>query len=174
MKQILIVVLLILGYLSYSQESYFVEGKDYCGYVFSKEDSLGGFPPEIIVGNVPIGSRRYTLTEKNIIRTEAILKKSINTEYVKKYVNSWESAWNTRFLLDKSTLKKYYRQYIGYLTPNNEEIVYICLIAKGFVSNIKKLSDGLIEVSDGGYSYWTITINLKTRKVFDMVVNGES
>ena len=61
MKQILIIILLVLGYLSYSQESYFVEGKDYCGYVFTKEHSIYGFPPE---------SNRCTLTEENIIQAD--------------------------------------------------------------------------------------------------------
>lgn len=160
---------MVLGYLSYSQESYFVEGKDYFGYVFSKEDSLGGFPPEIIIGEVPIGSNRYTLTEENIIQAETILRNNINTEYVKSCQLLWKKP-----PINKRTLRKYYRQYIGYITPNNEEIVYICLIAKGFVSNIKELSDDLIDVHDGGYCYWRISVNLQTQQVFDMKVNGES
>ena len=167
MKQILIIILLVLGYLSYSQESYFVEGKDYCGYVFTKEHSIWGFPPEIIIGEVPIGSNRYTLTEENIIQAETILRNNINTEYVKSCQFLWKKP-----PINKRTLKKYYRQYIGYITPNNEEIVCIYLIIKGFVHDIKRLSDDLIEVHDGGYCYWRISVNLQTQQVFGMKVNG--
>ena len=168
MKNIpIIFILLILSCWVYFQESYFVEGKGYYGYVFSKEHSIWSFPPEIIIGEVPIGSNRYTLTEENIIQAETILKNNINTEYVKSCQLLWKKP-----PINKRTLKKYYRQYIGYITPNNEEIVYICLIAKGFVYNIKELSDGLIDVHDGGYCYWRISVNLQTQQVFDMKVNG--
>ena len=175
MKHLFITIaLLILGYCAYSQESYFIEGEDYYGYVFSREDSIGGFPPEIIIGDVPIGSRRYTLTEENIVQAEKILRENINTGYVKEYIKSWESDWKTRCRLNKTTLKNYYRQYIGYLTPDREAIVYITLITKGTVRDIKHLSDGLIEVHDGGDSYWTICINLQTQQVFNMNLNGMS
>ena len=169
MKYILIIGLFIIGYCSYSQESYYIKGKDYYGFVFSGEHSICGFPPEIIIGNVPIGSHRCTLTEENIIQAETILRNNINTEYVKSCQFLWKKP-----PINKRTLKKYYRQYIGYLTPNNEEIVRIYLIIKDFVPDIKRLSDDLIEVYDGGYCYWRISVNLQTQLVFDMEVNGES
>lgn len=40
--------------------------------------------------------------------------------------------------------------------------------------NIKELSDDLIIVYDGGYSYWYISINLQTQQVLKMNINGES
>ncbi len=161
MKQILIIILLVIGYLSYSQESYFVEGKGYYGYVFSKDRSLNGFPSE---------SNRYTLTTENISQAELILKNNINTEYVK----SRRQLCSRRALINKITLKKYYRQYVGYLNTNNEVIAYVCLTRKDAVDDIKDLSEDLIMVCDGGCAFWRIYINLQTQQVFDMEVNGES
>ena len=155
--------------MSYSQESYFVEGKGYYGYVFSKEHSIWGFPPEIIIGSVPIGSYRCNLTEENIVQSEKILKKNINSKYVKSC-----QIWGDKPYINKNTLANYNRQYVGYLTPDNEVIVCVYLIIKTNSIGDDKLSEDIIVIYDGGYSYWTIAINLKTRKVFDMMVNGES
>lgn len=160
----IIIALLILGHSVYSQKSYLIEGKDYCGYVFTKEHSIYGFPPE---------SNRCTLTEENIIQAEAILKKNISTEYVKKYVKSWQSTWKARFHLNKMNLKKYYRQYVGYLTQNNEVVVHIFLIRKSLIIDIiKEMSEDIVAIFDGGSDFWSICINLHTEQVFNMEVNG--
>ena len=160
MKQILIIILLVLGYLSYSQESYFVKGKGYYGYVFSKDQPFCG---------LPIERDRISLTEENIFNAERILRNNINTEYVKSCQFLWKKP-----PINKRTLKNYYRQYLGYINSNNEIIVRIYLTMKKCVADIKELSDDLIIVYDGGYSYWYISINLQTQQVLKMNINGES
>ncbi len=156
MKQILIIILLVLGYLSYSQESYFVEGKGYYGYVFSKDRSLNGFPPE---------SNRYNLTQEDIVQAEAFLKDNINTEYVQSSL-----LWGLSSPVNKRTLKKYYRQYIGYLNSDNEVIVRVNLTK--CVWEVNELSDDLIVALGGGSAFWEIYINLHTKQVFGLDVNG--
>lgn len=69
-------------------------------------------------------------------------------------------------------LKKYRRQYLGYIDANGDKILIInCLFGK----NESFYGDFLtrwIEVKDGGSYYWTIKYNITKNELFDLSVNG--
>lgn len=143
----------------YSQKAVYVKGKGYEGYIFPKEHSIWGFPPE---------QNRYTPNLKDIAQAEKILQDSIGTDYVK----SNQKAY-CKPPINKKTLKKYVRQYVGYSTEDGKTIIYIYL-NKGIEMDKNKLSEDIIAVFGGGSNHWRIKINISTKELFDMQVNGIS
>jgi hypothetical protein len=167
MKSIFAIItfLFMSGYV-YSQTAEYVKGKDYEGYVFPKEHAICGFPPE---------QNRYTPSEEDIAQAEKILKDSIGTDYVKSNQEMYKKP-----PINKRTLKKYVRQYVGYLTENNEIIIWINFLHRDEYDDEDKPKDAdridneIITIFDGGYYFWRICINLSTQKLSDMSVNGIS
>lgn len=143
----------------YSQEAVYVKGKGYEGYIFPKEHSIWGFLPE---------QNRYTPNLEDIAQAEKILQDSIGTDYVK----SNQEAY-CKPPINKNTLKKYVRQYVGYSTENGKIIIHIYL-NKGIEMDKNKLLEDIIAVIGGGSNHWRIKINISTKELFDMQVNGIS
>lgn len=158
MKKIFVIVtiLFIVRYV-YSQEVVYVKGKGYEGYIFPKEHPIWGFPPE---------QNRYTPNLEDIIQAEKILQDSIGIDYVRSYQEAY-----CKPPINKNTLKKYVRQYVGYSTADGRIIIHIYL-NKGVEMDKNKLSEDIIAVLDGGSNHWRIKINISTKKLFDMQVNG--
>ena len=143
----------------YSQEAVYVKGKGYEGYIFPKGHSIWGFPSE---------QNRYTPNLKDISLAEKILRDSIGTDYVK----SNQEAY-CKSPINKNTLKKYVRQYVGYLMEDGKIIIHIYL-NKGIEMDKNKLSEDIIAVFGGGSNHWCIKINISTKELFDMQVNGRN
>ena len=160
-----IVIFLFFNSYIYSQAKY-VKGKGYEGYIFPKEHSIWGFPPE---------KGRYTLNFKEIAQAEKILKDSIGTDYVKSNQQAYRKP-----PINKRTLKNYLRQYVGYITDNNEIVIWINFLHKRKYcdddkpKDADKIDNEIIMVLDGGYYFWSIKINLSTKELSDMQVNGIS
>lgn len=143
----------------YSQEAVYVKGKGYEGYIFPKGHPIWGFPSE---------QNRYTPNLKDILLAEKILQDSIGTDYVK----SNQEA-NCKPPINKNTLKKYVRQYVGYLMEDGKIIIHIYL-NKDIEMDKNKLSEDIIAVFGGGSNHWRVKINISTKELFDMQVNGRS
>ena len=160
MKKIFVIItILFLANLVYSQEAIYVKGKGYKGYIFSKEHSIWGFPPE---------SNRYTPKLEDIAQAEKILKDSIGTDYVKSKQKAYRKP-----PINRRTLKKYVRQYVGYLTEDGEVLILI-YFNKGLDMDETNFFEDIIDVCDGGSDHWYIKINILTKQLFDMKVNGIS
>ena len=65
------------------------------------------------------------------------------------------------------------RQYVGYVTEESEIIIHIYL-NKGIETDKNKLSEEIIAVFGGGSNHWHVKINISTKELFDMQVNGIS
>ena len=142
MKRILsiIIILLFITNYIYSQETVRVKGKGYEGYIFPKEYSLLGISPE---------ENRYTPSLVDIAMAEKILSN---------YLKSNKKV-HIKFPIDKRTLKKYTRQYIGYLTHDNEIVIRINLFDR------KKLEENQSPALDiiPLLGYCCIQINITTK-----------
>ena len=158
-KTFVIITILFIANYVYSQEVVYVKGKGYEGYIFPKEHSTWGFPPE---------KNRYTPNLEDIAQAEKILQDSIGTDYVK----SNQEAY-CKPPINKNTLKGYVRQYVGYSTEDGEITIHIYL-NKGIEMDKNKLSEDIITVFGGGSNHWRIKINISTKELFDMQVNGIS
>ncbi|MDR0972418.1 MAG: hypothetical protein LBM61_00345, partial [Prevotellaceae bacterium] len=110
-KIFLMLLLFLIGSLSYAQEVTFIKEKEYSGYIFPRGISIWGFPAE---GN------RYTPSIEDVFAAERILKDSISSIYVKSHQEQYVS-----YPINKRSLKKYIRQYVGYLNRHNEPILWI-------------------------------------------------
>jgi len=66
--------------------------------------------------------------------------------------------------------KKYYKQIIAAINAKGEKVVWVnCLCT---VSNEPDWKTRLIGMLDGGSCYFNCKINLKTNKLYDLMVNG--
>ena len=62
-------------------------------------------------------------------------------------------------------LKKYKRQYVGYLTNDNDIVVWINFIRNKDVCNDEQSKD-IIRINDRGNNYWSIFINLTKKNIW--------
>jgi hypothetical protein len=123
------------------QNAEFVKGKGYEGYIFPKECSLLGIPPQ---------KNRYTPSVTDIEVAEKTLK-----EYMKLIKKE-----DIELPIDKKMLEKYTRQYVGYLTNDSEIIVRINLFDN---NKLEYQNPALDIISLMGYC--CIQINITTKKV---------
>ena len=63
------------------------------------------------------------------------------------------------------------RQYVGYLTERDEIVIWINLFKKRSIGNQNPALD-IISIQGGGYNFWSIHINITTKKLSDMRING--
>lgn len=85
-------------------------------------------------------------------------------------------------MLDTLSIRNYYRQYSFYRQTNNDSMVYInglCEILEYPAESDGEIiwkpwnwKDELISVNDGGDCYWQVLINLTSRKVEYLMING--
>jgi hypothetical protein len=148
-----------MGNYVYSQATVYVKEKGYDGYIFPREHSIWGFPPE---------KGRYTPTLEDIAQAEKILMDSIYSGYMKSTQKAYKNP-----PINRKTLSKYMRQYVGYLTDSNEIVILVNLFKKGCIGNQKPAFD-IISVQDGSYNFWSIRINITTKELSDMKVNGKN
>ncbi|MDR2038464.1 MAG: hypothetical protein LBQ60_11130 [Bacteroidales bacterium] len=104
---------------------------------------------------------RYTPSNQDILLSEALLRDNIN------------SIFKRQTPIDKRTLKKYVRQYVGFMTNDDEIVVYIKFFKKSYFDKTQ-LSSDIINVMDGGSDFWSIFINITKRKLYNVQVNGIS
>jgi hypothetical protein len=155
-----IVICVFTGNIS-SQEAISVKGKGYDGYIFDKE--------HFVWLSIENQKERYTPTKEDIVQVEKLLKDSMN--YILK--NQLHSHYY-KPPINKRTLKKYRRQYVGFLTKDNNVVIWI-----NFAINNKEIGDNeffkdIISVYDGGSDYWSIFVNLTKKELFGMEINGIS
>ena len=98
---------------------------------------------------------------------ETILADSIN--YIIKKEQPYRYSAHPR--IDKSSLKKYKRQYVGHITNEGEIIIWINFLRNREIHK-ERLSSDIITVYDGGAYYWNIYINITTKEISYMYVNG--
>lgn len=118
---------------------------------------------------------RYTPTKSNIELAETILKnqiKSVNRNRVNQF--------GKRDNIDKN-LNKYFRQYLGFINEKGDSIIHINFQWDRFtlIDRIKGYWDDRLDytsdfsiVLDGGSRYWNINVNLTSKKLFGLSVNG--
>ncbi|TJY66660.1 hypothetical protein FAZ19_07010 [Sphingobacterium alkalisoli] len=121
---------------------------------------------------------KFTPTLSDIELTEALLRNQLKGINIKK-INQGGSCP----VIDKK-LNKYKRQYFGYIDANGDKIISInCLWEKkGFHDFTDKIFHKAPDdttwktdeknVLDGCSYYWTIKVNLTSKALFDLYVNG--
>lgn len=118
---------------------------------------------------------RFTPTKAAIELAEAVLKSQIeqlNTPRINQF--------GRRQYIDKH-LKKYFRQYIGFINEQGDSIIHINFHWDRFtlIERLKGYRDDRLEytsdfsiVFDGGSRYWNVNVNLGSKKLFGLTFNG--
>jgi len=131
-------------------------------YKSSKFD-VAIFPAEHkeFIGGVP-----FTPTREDINNVELALRERL------KELNYELSNQASTPVIHKN-LKKYRRQYFGYINDSGQRILLINSFWKSRSEDYhKSWLNRMIIVFDGGSYFWNIKYNLDTDELFDLLVNG--
>ncbi|MDO1451985.1 hypothetical protein Q0590_37295 [Rhodocytophaga aerolata] len=148
-----------------TEQTTYVAGKGFEGVIFSAD-----YPAWI--GS----SERFTPTLEEIVLVENLLKSSLK-EVNKPMIN--QGSYMGPVIHKR--LHKYQRQYFGYISPKGERMVYVnCNYFRyNFIDRIQgieqpddKWKKQQTEVNDGGSYHWQIQVNLTTKELFGLQVNG--
>ena len=169
MKKLLPIILLFCFSLTFSQEIKLVENKKYEGAIFSKSytDEFSNFPPI---------KKRFTPTETEIAELENQLKKQI------KRINKNKPNQGKHYgPIIHRNLKKYVRQYIGFIDNEGQKFIYVNFLWDGyslldFIRGFEKRDDSWKTEwqmwFDGGSRYWNIKYIIDKKEFVDFSVNG--
>ena len=150
---------IILLFLS----SCFIHAQNVAEHFKTKQFEVAIFPEssyEIMPG------KRFTPTKEEIFEAEKALKSKL-----KEANRNLENQYNSPII--HRNLKKYKRQYFGFINDKGEKILYINSLWKKNEEETKWLQQ-LIMVSDGGSHYWNIEYNLETDELINLSVNGSA
>jgi hypothetical protein len=178
MKNLLLLTLFFFAFGAFAQKirkvevvsdrSIQVTGSNFEGIIFSKD-----YVPTFIL--YPPDTKKINLSIQDIIQVEQLIKYDVSNKNNQKIKDTFICQ----------NLNKYLRQYIGYLNPKGQRIVFINFFWKNEIvreeRNHKVLPKLFPEpqwkrtwftVFDGGHFYWQIKINLSTMQLFEFGENG--
>jgi hypothetical protein len=146
---------------SNSQHYYQVNKSDYQGIVFSgKNVSYNIFESH--------NDFFYPKIEQISI-AEKLIKMNIGKMNIDK-LNQYDNC-----PVIHKNLKKYARQYIGFINEKGEKVVWINFIWKKYNSHITDMMDKeIIYFHDGCSYFWNIKVNIDKNQVYDLKINGKS
>lgn len=142
---------------------YYVKAQNVEEHFKTKQFEVAIFPEssyEIMPG------KRFTPTKEEIFEAENALKSKL-----KEANRNLENQYNSPII--HRNLKKYKRQYFGFINDKGEKILYInSLWSKSIKEHHWHWLNEIIMVSDGGSHYWNIEYNLDTEELMNLSVNG--
>ncbi|WP_026725500.1 hypothetical protein [Flavobacterium sasangense] len=148
---------IILLFLS----SCFIHAQNVAEHFKTKQFEVAIFPES---SNDLMQQNRFTPTKEEIFKAENALKSKL------KYLNNPLINQSSSPIIHKN-LKKYKRQYFGYINDKGEKILYInSLWSKSNRENY--WLQQIIIGSDGGSYYWNIEYNLETDELESLKING--
>jgi hypothetical protein len=148
---------IILLFLS----SCFIHAQNVAEHFKTRQFEVAIFPES---SNELMQQNRFTPTKEEIIKAENALKSKL------KFLNNPRMNQSHSPIIHKN-LKKYKRQYFGYINDKGEKVLYINSLWSKSVKE-KHWLNGLIWISDGGSHYWNIEYNLETDELENLNVNG--
>lgn len=141
--------------------SCFIHAQNVAEHFKTRQCEVAIFPES---SNELMQQNRFTPTKEEIIKAENALKSKL------KFINNPLMNQSSSPIIHKN-LKKYKRQYFGYINEKGEKILYINSLWKKNEKETKWLQQ-IIMVSDGGSHYWNIEYNLETEELENLKVNG--
>ncbi|MEK6480609.1 hypothetical protein WJR50_23900 [Catalinimonas sp. 4WD22] len=116
-----------------------------------------------------IDEKRFTPTRSEIELAEEALRSDLK-KINRKLVNQDGTKYNP---IIHQNLKKYKRQYFGYLDEDGNRILLINAFWREDKSSNNWLGERVL-VFDGGSYYWNIKYNIDKHKLFGLQVNGNA
>lgn len=112
-----------------------------------------------------------TLTFLDISLFEADLIEAALPEYLASYT---EQSYLKDIPFISSNLNRYNRQFFSYRNRGGEPIIMINFFWKERGYQDSDALGSPVFVNDGGYFFWKIQYNLKTKKFFALKINGRA
>lgn len=146
-----------------------VVGAKFKGVIFTEDYLI--IPAPSNVGNV----KRFTPQKEDIISAEVIIKDQI------KHLNKDRVNQIRGNPIIEKHLNSYFRQYVGFINSKGDSIIHINFHwnryslsnrLKGYYDNRLSFEDDYTHIFDGGSFYWQIKVNLTTKLLYDLEVNG--
>ena len=143
---------------AFSQEAQYINGKKYKGYSFPENHNA-------FVGILNQSSKFFP--DENVIEHfESELSNRI-VDLTKDLPDQGERCPNIR-----RKLRKYIRQYFGFVTMNNERVLYVNFVwtkKEDFI--LRQLDSEFLNFYGGCSFYWNLKYNLDTNEFYDLRVN---
>jgi hypothetical protein len=108
------------------------------------------------------GGNHFSPTRDDIDKAERVLEQKLLLVDTSKQVT---------FIY--KNLKKYQRQYFGYINKEGHKVLYINLLWTEDKSQMKDWLSRVVEVDGGGAYYWKIKYDMNTDGLYDLQVNSE-
>lgn len=158
-KNIFFFIIICFSQSLYAQKeiAVFCEGKGYKGHVFDTS--------YFILKSIKNQQAKVNLSCEEIKEVEAILKEELSKLNTNK-LNQSSGCPNI-----EKRLSKYCRQYFGFINTKGEVIIWINMFWNKDLND--KAKDHLIDVSDGCSRYWNIEVNIKTKELSNLQINGK-
>ena len=147
-----------------------IQSRKFRGTIFKKS-----YPQDKLFINLLEEVNRFTPTKEDILLAESILKNQIE-KVNKSHINQRRK----REYIEKN-LKKYFRQYVGFINQKGERIIHINFYwnrfsinerTRGYWDDRLEYNSEYAVVFDGGSRYWNINVNLTTKNLYNLWVNG--
>jgi hypothetical protein len=150
----LLIILQTIVSLLLDPPSVYVKGKGYSGYIFNKEHS--------VMVSIKNQQGRFTPTFEEVERAEKLLKSRL-PELNKDKISQGEKCGNI-----EKELESYTRQYVGFINQKGNKIIWVNMLM-----HLRSVpSKHIIIVDDGGSNYWNVKIDITSRDVYDLEING--
>lgn len=137
--------------------SKYIKGKGFEGYIFNEQLLIFGI----------YHKERFTPSKKDIVVAEKIVKCNLS-KINHPLVNQGDNC-----PIIHENLKKYIRQYAGYIDNNAEKIIWINFY---WCNELDKCNLGEeFKFRSGGCSkYWNIKVNITSKTLFELNINDKS
>jgi len=143
---------------AFCQEAQYIKGRNYKGYVFPEDHNA-------FVGILNQSSRFFP--DEQIIKSfESVLSSKIDC-LTKEIPDQGERCPNIA-----KKLRKYTRQYFGFITNDQERVLYVNFVwSKSDDLILSKIDNEYIGFYGGCSFYWNVKYNLDTDVFYDLRVN---
>ncbi len=119
--------------------------------------------------------KKFTPTKQDIVLAEQILKQQIE----KANHRRMNQVGRKQYI--HQNLNKYFRQYAGFINENGDRVIHINFYwdkytvfdrVKGYWDNRLEYTSDYTVVMDGGSRFWNVNVNLITKTLYNLSVNG--
>lgn len=158
MMRIIFILIITIPLNAFCQEAHYIKGWHYKGYAFPEDHNA-------FVG-IPNQSSRFLPDKQHIECFESVLRERI-IDLTKGIPDQGERCPNIA-----KKLGKYTRQYFGFITNDQEHILYVNFVWSNRDAVIlNKMNKEYVDVSGGCSFYWNVKYNLDTKVFYDLRVN---
>lgn len=124
------------------------------GFVFTAQQPVGKYVFEKAKGRFTPATAEVIEAEKLIL--QELRKESVENKYLKGIYDRWSG---------------YGRQYVGFINSAGEKVIWVNYFpAQSSIAD--RIATAVIDVEDGGRSYWNIKVNMPRKKVFELMINS--